>query len=264
VGIRAQFLSRIRTDTPVAFQETLSLKHIIVAATALDSSCPRRFARASSRIAGGVTLVVSALLAGCSAGAQTVSPGASDSSPAADASPPVDSSPAADTSPSSNLDIPCDPKRVLVAVCQQCHSNPPRNSAPFPLVTYADTQVISTGEPLWHYMRIVVENGVMPLPPVTISAADRDTLTAWLEAGAPARGPTDSCDDGDTGEAGTEAADPTGDEVSDDPGDASLGADAPDGGNGTVADDGASEADTVQTSSSDANVADPLLDASSE
>jgi hypothetical protein len=34
-------------------------------------------------------------------------------------------------------------------------------------------------------MRTVVENGAMPLPPVKIDPADRDTLIRWLDAGAP-------------------------------------------------------------------------------
>ncbi len=93
----------------------------------------------------------------------------------------------------SGLQVPCDARRVLQNVCQQCHSNPTRNSAPFPLVTYDDTQVVASGEPLWHYMRIVVQSGVMPLPPVQISATDRQTLSKWLNAGAPAATAGDTC-----------------------------------------------------------------------
>jgi hypothetical protein len=91
--------------------------------------------------------------------------------------------------------VPCDPNRVLQTVCQQCHTDPPRNSAPFPLVSYHDTQVVLSGNPIWVHMRNAVENGIMPLPPVTIDPASRDTLLRWLDAGAPARTASDVCSD---------------------------------------------------------------------
>jgi hypothetical protein len=40
--------------------------------------------------------------------------------------------------------------------------------------------------PIWTYMRTVLESGAMPLPPVKIDPADRETLIRWLDAGAPA------------------------------------------------------------------------------
>jgi len=82
-------------------------------------------------------------------------------------------------------EIPCDARRVLQVVCQQCHASPPRNQAPFALVTYADTQALLDGMPIWTYMRTVVESGMMPLAPVKIDPADRETLAGWLDAGAP-------------------------------------------------------------------------------
>jgi hypothetical protein len=93
----------------------------------------------------------------------------------------------------STLDIPCDPNRVLSTVCQKCHSASPQNGAPFPLVTYDDTHVVQGGKAIWQYMLNVVENGIMPLPPVEITAGDRDTLLQWLNAGAPARTASDTC-----------------------------------------------------------------------
>jgi hypothetical protein len=91
--------------------------------------------------------------------------------------------------------IPCDAQRVLDNVCQQCHTNPPKNSAPFPLVNYQDTHVVYSGNPIWVHMRNAVESGVMPLPPVQIDAPSRDALLRWLNAGAPARTATDVCSD---------------------------------------------------------------------
>jgi uncharacterized membrane protein len=80
--------------------------------------------------------------------------------------------------------LPCDVERVLVAVCQKCHSSPPRNEAPVALVTYADTQLDVEGKPLWTYMQSAIEEGRMPLPPYELTDAERDTLLGWLRGGA--------------------------------------------------------------------------------
>ncbi len=37
-------------------------------------------------------------------------------------------------------DFPCEVFEVVHSVCHKCHINPPQNGAPFPLLTYADTQ----------------------------------------------------------------------------------------------------------------------------
>jgi hypothetical protein len=95
--------------------------------------------------------------------------------------------------PDPPAELPCDVDRVLVSVCQQCHASPPRNQAPFPLVTYTDTQMVVTGQPLWTYMLAALKAGRMPLPPALLSDDDRGVLVRWLEASAPARGPDDVC-----------------------------------------------------------------------
>src|SRR5262249_15783586 len=69
------------------------------------------------------------------------------------------------------------------------------NGAPFPLVTYEDTQVLANGVPLWKFMRAVVQSGAMPLPPVQIDSSQRDVLLAWFDAGAPSRPALDMCSD---------------------------------------------------------------------
>lgn len=81
--------------------------------------------------------------------------------------------------------LPCDVDTVLQTVCQQCHGSPPQNDAPFPLVTYADTQTNVSGRPLWSYMLAALQNNRMPLPPATLSSDQHDALMAWLQAGAP-------------------------------------------------------------------------------
>jgi hypothetical protein len=105
--------------------------------------------------------------------------------------------PAADPGSDAGVsgDIPCDANHVLETVCQKCHSAPPQNMAPFSLVTFADTHASNGGKPIWQYMETAVANGVMPLPPVDIEPADRDTLLRWLQAGATARAPGETCPD---------------------------------------------------------------------
>ena len=95
-------------------------------------------------------------------------------------------------------DIPCGPDKVLKHVCQFCHTNPPQHDAPFPLVTYANTQAEMDGKPIWFWMEKYVSEEIMPLPPVEITDDDRTTLLAWLHAGAPARPIGQMCD-GDGG-----------------------------------------------------------------
>jgi hypothetical protein len=74
-------------------------------------------------------------------------------------------------------------------------------------VTYADTQVVASGKPLWTYMRTALQNGVMPLPPVQIDPVDRDILIRWVDAGAPPRQASDMCVGStvDPGEGGVDA-----------------------------------------------------------
>ncbi|MDP9000894.1 MAG: hypothetical protein M3O46_12365 [Myxococcota bacterium] len=62
---------------------------------------------------------------------------------------------------------------------------------------------MTSGKPIWRYMLTAMQNGIMPLPPVQIASADRDTLIRWLNAGAPPRATTGDCAEQD---AGTDAA----------------------------------------------------------
>jgi hypothetical protein len=93
----------------------------------------------------------------------------------------------------------CQAEKVLHEVCQRCHQDPPLNGAPFPLVTYADTQVVPMdGIPRWQRMERAVESGFMPLrgldldPPVEeLTCEQRSTLLGWLRQCAPPEGGTD-------------------------------------------------------------------------
>jgi hypothetical protein len=95
----------------------------------------------------------------------------------------------------------CQAEAVLEAKCQRCHANPPQNGAPFPLVTYDDTQVETAGTPRWIKMKHVVENDIMPptflpdlMPPVEpLTSGEKKELLDWLEQGALPAGGT-NCD----------------------------------------------------------------------
>jgi hypothetical protein len=87
----------------------------------------------------------------------------------------------------------CDALAVLRAKCQRCHRDPPANGAPFPLLTYEDTQrpVGLKSIPAWQKMQIVVESGKMPAtflvldPPVQgLTEDERQRLLGWLAEGA--------------------------------------------------------------------------------
>ncbi len=95
--------------------------------------------------------------------------------------------------------LPCEVARVFTSVCQNCHSSPPRNDAPFPLVTYVDTQEVVGGRPITDYMLAALETGRMPMPPYSLTAEDRAMLVDWLRADAPPRAVGVRCDSAETG-----------------------------------------------------------------
>jgi hypothetical protein len=136
-------------------------------------------------------------------------------------------------------EIPCEPRRVLQTVCQQCHSKPPRGGAPFPLVRRSDILATRTGVVVRELMIQQLDARRMPLTPVTIQDGERDVLLAWLRAGAPASAPQDCANDptADGGDAGDAA--PTDGATSDEP----LTPDAEAEAEPDAAPDGSSELD---------------------
>ncbi|HMJ15183.1 MAG TPA: hypothetical protein VK524_27400 [Polyangiaceae bacterium] len=86
--------------------------------------------------------------------------------------------------------IPCNVQTVLAAKCQTCHSDPVKNGAPFPLMTYAQTQENAPGwnVPKWQRMRDRVNANTMPpvVGGIALTSAERSTLTGWFNANAPA------------------------------------------------------------------------------
>jgi hypothetical protein len=84
---------------------------------------------------------------------------------------------------------------VLADKCQRCHQDPPENGAPFPLLSYADTQVFYP--PAQNQTRVVdtmqraIETGFMPPVGVQLDPAvepltgdEEELLLDWLESGA--------------------------------------------------------------------------------
>lgn len=82
-------------------------------------------------------------------------------------------------------EIPCAPRAVLQVVCHNCHTDPPRNGAPFSQLTYQDIDSELDGEPVWARMRRAVREGRMPLDPWELSAEQERILLEWLDAEAP-------------------------------------------------------------------------------
>ncbi|HEY2410296.1 MAG TPA: hypothetical protein VGI10_30030 [Polyangiaceae bacterium] len=93
--------------------------------------------------------------------------------------------------PGPDFVLPCDVAAVLQDVCQHCHTSPPQNGAPFPLLTGNDTQAPFDppydNTPIWQVMGAAVDAGVMPPPDggVDISQAEREVIIDWAAAGAP-------------------------------------------------------------------------------
>jgi hypothetical protein len=91
--------------------------------------------------------------------------------------------------------LPCEIDAILEAKCRRCHSEPQQNSAPFPLLTWEDTQAEYSGKLIYVRMHNAVNTDFMPLtalqldPPVEkLTAAEKDTLLAWLVCAEPADG----------------------------------------------------------------------------
>lgn len=88
----------------------------------------------------------------------------------------------------------CDVEPITHGYCTRCHSDPP-DPAPFPLVTYADTQVDHGSGKRYEVMADMVESEIMPPvgwdaePPVEgLTAEQRQVIIDWAEAGAPSGG----------------------------------------------------------------------------
>jgi len=87
----------------------------------------------------------------------------------------------------------CAARRVLEAKCWRCHGAPPDHGAPFPLVTYDDTQIVSgKGTPRFVVIEAAVSDDFMPArfialePPVApLTDSEKAALLSWCDSGAP-------------------------------------------------------------------------------
>jgi hypothetical protein len=83
-------------------------------------------------------------------------------------------------------DLPDDVNAVLQDKCQPCHQSPPKNHAPFPLLSFEDTQEQFgiTTKRKWQRMSEVIEPGAVPHMPYgnapQLTDAQHATLRAWF------------------------------------------------------------------------------------
>jgi hypothetical protein len=87
-------------------------------------------------------------------------------------------------------DFPCDVFAVIHARCNPCHQQPPQNGAPFPLLTYADTQQVYTPSVGLVFQQMFISigpNGAprMPFGGPYLDATEYATLHDWLGQCAP-------------------------------------------------------------------------------
>ncbi len=92
-------------------------------------------------------------------------------------------------------DIPCEVFKVIHGVCNRCHVDPPLAGAPFPLLTYEDTQMPydTHGKLRYERMKEVIQPGSSPHMPFAstviivapLTDAQFATLDAWLTCPTP-------------------------------------------------------------------------------
>lgn len=88
---------------------------------------------------------------------------------------------------------PCEIFDILSRRCHRCHTDPPQNGAPFPLLTWEDTQEeYFGGKQRWQFMKNAIKSDFMPLtalaldPPVQpLTAEEKATLLEWVECARP-------------------------------------------------------------------------------
>ena len=104
-----------------------------------------------------------------------------------------DASAGASGAASTDIDMPswCSIQSILAQRCQRCHGTATAHGAPFPLVTYEDTQVLDRkGNARFAAIARAVEQATMPAqylkldPPVeALQDDERATLLAWCANG---------------------------------------------------------------------------------
>jgi uncharacterized membrane protein len=113
--------------------------------------------------------------------------GACSSSTGRDGSP--SAAPACDpTATPATGDLPDAVNAVLVDKCQACHTSPPKNHAPWPLLSFEETQLRFgiTDKRRWQRMAEVIEPGGSPHMPFgnapQLTPEELTTLRSWFAA----------------------------------------------------------------------------------
>lgn len=81
--------------------------------------------------------------------------------------------------------LPCDVEAVLKAKCHSCHSSPPTNGAPFPLLTQADFLAPYFASTVRVQAIAAIRDDVMPLNGPPLPANEKELMLNWLDAGVP-------------------------------------------------------------------------------
>jgi hypothetical protein len=96
-----------------------------------------------------------------------------------------------------NPSFPCEIDAILEAKCRRCHTEPQQNGAPFPLLTWQDTQEEYFLTPIYKRMHNAVKTDFMPFvalplePPVEpLTPAEKAKLLEWLECALPVEAQT--------------------------------------------------------------------------
>ena len=77
-----------------------------------------------------------------------------------------------------------DVKFVFENICTQCHSNPPQNGAPMPLVTFANVKsAVETRGLIDRISRMEGADGLMPLGGPRLPQATIDLIVQWKNDG---------------------------------------------------------------------------------
>lgn len=91
-------------------------------------------------------------------------------------------------------EFPCEIETIIKDKCQRCHQDPPQKGAPFPLLTYENTQAEYVKKLIYERMKTAIANNFMPLTPPKLTDAEKETMLAWLCACAPPAGPGEACE----------------------------------------------------------------------
>jgi hypothetical protein len=123
----------------------------------------------------------------CLAGPCTGSGGAGSTSATASGSGGVGAAAACPPTPQVG-DFPCDVFKIIHNRCNPCHQMPPLNGAPFPLLTYENTQEeYEPGILKFQQMYAQIQPGASPRMPFggMLTASELTTMSSWLSQCAP-------------------------------------------------------------------------------